>query len=63
VYYKDDLNWTKGIGCYVWDTPELVRAKNAHLLQSEVSTKDDVTSVTLTVIYTNDSPSLLFVND
>ncbi|XP_045560751.1 nebulin isoform X13 [Salmo salar] len=35
VYYKDDLNWIKGIGCYAWDTPELVRAKNAHLLQSD----------------------------
>nr|XP_046224212.1 nebulin-like isoform X6 [Oncorhynchus gorbuscha] len=41
VYYKDDLNWTKGIGCYVWDTPELVRAKNAHLLQSELKYKEE----------------------
>ncbi|XP_029558211.1 nebulin isoform X11 [Salmo trutta] len=41
VYYKDDLNWTKGIGCYVWDTPELVRAKNAHLLQSDLKYKEE----------------------
>ncbi|XP_052378716.1 nebulin-like isoform X18 [Oncorhynchus keta] len=41
VYYKDDLNWTKGIGCYVWDTPELVRAKNAYLLQSELKYKEE----------------------
>ncbi|XP_064874741.1 nebulin-like isoform X6 [Oncorhynchus nerka] len=41
VYYKDDLNWTKGVGCYVWDTPELVRAKNAYLLQSELKYKEE----------------------
>ncbi|XP_070980063.1 nebulin-like isoform X6 [Oncorhynchus clarkii lewisi] len=41
VYYKDDLNYTKGIGCYVWDTPELVRAKNAYLLQSELKYKEE----------------------
>lgn len=27
----------KGIGCYVWDTPEIVRAKNSYELQSDVS--------------------------
>eukprot|EP00063_Salmo_salar_P045980 XP_014020815.1 PREDICTED: nebulin isoform X8 [Salmo salar] len=41
VYYKDDLNWIKGIGCYAWDTPELVRAKNAHLLQSDLKYKEE----------------------
>ncbi|XP_036830631.1 nebulin isoform X32 [Oncorhynchus mykiss] len=41
VYYKDDLNWMKGIGCYVWDTPEIVRAKNAYLLQSELKYKEE----------------------
>uniref|UniRef100_A0A3B5AHN5 Nebulin n=1 Tax=Stegastes partitus TaxID=144197 RepID=A0A3B5AHN5_9TELE len=42
VFYKDDLNWMKGIGCYVWDTPEIVRAKKSYELQSDVSnnTKD-----------------------
>ncbi|XP_078408689.1 nebulin isoform X2 [Cetorhinus maximus] len=33
--YKDDLNWLKGIGCFVWDTPEILRAKHSYQLQSE----------------------------
>lgn len=35
----------KGIGCYAWDTPEIVRAKKSYELQSEVSSnfKDKVT--------------------
>lgn len=37
MFYKDDLNWMKGIGCYVWDTPEIVRAKKSYELQSDVS--------------------------
>lgn len=37
MFYKDDLNWMKGIGCYVWDTPEIIRAKKANDLQSDVS--------------------------
>lgn len=37
VFYKDDLNWMKGIGCYVWDTPEIIRAKKSYDLQSDVS--------------------------
>ncbi|KAG9349334.1 hypothetical protein JZ751_027777, partial [Albula glossodonta] len=35
IFYKDDLNWLKGIGCYVWDTPEILRCKHAVDLQSE----------------------------
>ncbi|KAJ8350700.1 hypothetical protein SKAU_G00258300 [Synaphobranchus kaupii] len=35
VFYKDDLNWLKGIGCYVWDTPEILRCKHSVDLQSE----------------------------
>ncbi|KAM6934332.1 nebulin [Xenentodon cancila] len=35
VFYKDDLNWLKGIGCYAWDTPEILRVKHAGNLQSE----------------------------
>lgn len=27
----------KGIGCFVWDTPEILRAKKSYELQSEVS--------------------------
>ncbi|XP_034550527.1 nebulin [Notolabrus celidotus] len=34
IFYKDDLNWLKGIGCYAWDTPEILRVKNADNLQS-----------------------------
>ncbi|KAK2840123.1 hypothetical protein Q5P01_013863 [Channa striata] len=35
VFYKDDMNWLKGIGCYAWDTPEIIRVKHAMDLQSE----------------------------
>ncbi|XP_036396839.1 nebulin-like isoform X3 [Megalops cyprinoides] len=35
IFYKDDMNWMKGIGCYVWDTPEILRCKHAVELQSE----------------------------
>ncbi|XP_061082445.1 nebulin-like [Conger conger] len=34
VFYKDDMNWLKGIGCNVWDTPEILRCKHAVDLQS-----------------------------
>ncbi|XP_066542162.1 nebulin [Hoplias malabaricus] len=39
VFYKDDLNWMKGIGCYAWDTPEIVRAKKSYELQSDINYK------------------------
>ncbi|KAG7331128.1 hypothetical protein KOW79_005097 [Hemibagrus wyckioides] len=35
VFYKDDMNWLKGVGCYAWDTPEILRCKQAMKLQSE----------------------------
>ncbi|XP_069081294.1 nebulin isoform X8 [Pleurodeles waltl] len=35
VVYKDDLTWLKGIGCYVWDTPEIIHAKQSYDLQSQ----------------------------
>ncbi|XP_036065594.1 nebulin isoform X10 [Oryzias melastigma] len=35
IFYKDDMNWLKGIGCYAWDTPEILRVKHAGVLQSE----------------------------
>ena len=35
--YKNDLNWLKGIGCYVWDTPQILHAKKSYDLQSQVS--------------------------
>ncbi|KAJ3592429.1 hypothetical protein NHX12_007556, partial [Muraenolepis orangiensis] len=40
VYYREDLNWMKGMGCYVWDTPEMVRAKKSYELQSELKYKE-----------------------
>ncbi|KAG6933323.1 nebulin, partial [Chelydra serpentina] len=35
IVYKDDLNWLKGIGCFVWDTPEILHAKHAYDLRSD----------------------------
>nr|XP_055070821.1 nebulin isoform X3 [Misgurnus anguillicaudatus] len=35
IFYKDDLNWLKGVGCYAWDTPEILRCKHAMNLQSD----------------------------
>uniref|UniRef100_A0A3Q2DEM4 Nebulin n=1 Tax=Cyprinodon variegatus TaxID=28743 RepID=A0A3Q2DEM4_CYPVA len=58
IFYKDDLNWLKGIGCYAWDTPEILRVKNAGDLQSEVNYRakgieafKDYTVVTDTPVY------------
>ncbi|XP_052531152.1 nebulin isoform X45 [Tympanuchus pallidicinctus] len=39
VVYKDDLNWLKGIGCFVWDTPEILHAKHAYDLRSDIKYK------------------------
>ncbi|XP_049672890.1 nebulin [Accipiter gentilis] len=39
VLYKDDLNWLKGIGCFVWDTPEILHAKHAYDLRSDIKYK------------------------
>lgn len=36
IFYKDDMNWLRGIGCYAWDTPEIIRCKQSNILQSEV---------------------------
>uniref|UniRef100_UPI00358FF4A7 nebulin isoform X3 n=1 Tax=Myxine glutinosa TaxID=7769 RepID=UPI00358FF4A7 len=33
-FYKDDLNWIKGIGCYTWDTPALLHSKHSQELVS-----------------------------
>ncbi|KAG1959921.1 nebulin [Pimephales promelas] len=35
IFYKDDLNWLRGIGCYAWDTPEIIRCKQSMNLQSD----------------------------
>uniref|UniRef100_A0A803TYB2 Nebulin n=1 Tax=Anolis carolinensis TaxID=28377 RepID=A0A803TYB2_ANOCA len=39
VVYKDDLNWLKGIGCFVWDTPEILHAKHAYDLRDDFKYK------------------------
>uniref|UniRef100_A0A6I8NB76 Nebulin n=1 Tax=Ornithorhynchus anatinus TaxID=9258 RepID=A0A6I8NB76_ORNAN len=58
IVYKDDLNWLKGIGCYVWDTPEILHAKHAYDLRSDIKykaevekMKNDYTLVTDTPVY------------
>ncbi|XP_057407768.1 nebulin isoform X7 [Balaenoptera acutorostrata] len=39
IVYKDDLNWLKGTGCYVWDTPEILHAKHAYDLRDDIKYK------------------------
>ncbi|XP_031440949.1 nebulin isoform X4 [Clupea harengus] len=39
VFYKEDLLWTKGVGCYAWDTPEILRARKSYELQSDIQYK------------------------
>ncbi|KAM9305836.1 nebulin [Gastrophryne carolinensis] len=39
IVYKDDLNWLKGVGCFVYDTPEILHAKNAYNLRSDYQYK------------------------
>ncbi|XP_050825081.1 nebulin isoform X41 [Gopherus flavomarginatus] len=58
VVYKDDLNWLKGIGCFVWDTPEILHAKHAYDLRSDIKykskaekMKNDYTMITDTPYY------------
>ncbi|XP_075613453.1 nebulin isoform X32 [Balearica regulorum gibbericeps] len=58
VVYKDDLNWLKGIGCFIWDTPEILHAKHAYDLRSDIKykskaekMKNDYTVVMDTPVY------------
>ncbi|CAN2389051.1 Nebulin-like [Pristimantis euphronides] len=39
IVYKDDLHWLKGVGCFVWDTPEILHAKHAYDLRSDYKYK------------------------
>ncbi|KAG9471884.1 hypothetical protein GDO78_022405 [Eleutherodactylus coqui] len=39
IVYKDDLHWLKGLGCFVWDTPEILHAKHAYNLRSDYKYK------------------------
>ncbi|EHB04712.1 Nebulin, partial [Heterocephalus glaber] len=58
IVYKDDLTWLKGIGCYVWDTPEILHAKHAYDLRDDIKykahvmkTRNDYKLVTDTPLY------------
>ncbi|XP_051842372.1 nebulin isoform X5 [Antechinus flavipes] len=58
IVYKDDLNWLKGIGCFVWDTPEILHAKHAYDLRDDIKykshvmkTRNDYKLVTDTPVY------------
>ncbi|XP_019377964.1 PREDICTED: nebulin isoform X6 [Gavialis gangeticus] len=58
VIYKDDLNWLKGIGCFVWDTPEILHAKHAYDLRDDIKykskaekMKNDYTMILDTPVY------------
>ncbi|XP_049628934.1 nebulin [Suncus etruscus] len=58
IVYKDDLTWLKGIGCYVWDTPEILHAKHAYDLRNDIKykahvqkTRNDYNLVTDTPLY------------
>ncbi|XP_064419871.1 nebulin isoform X6 [Latimeria chalumnae] len=70
IVYKDDLNWLKGMGCYIWDTPEIVCAKKSYELQSDrkykAAGKDQLlkfTSVTDTPVYVTAIRSYLQASD
>ncbi|XP_072581369.1 nebulin-like [Vulpes vulpes] len=43
IVYKDDLNWLKGIGCYIWDNPEILHAKHAYDLRNDAIYHHDYT--------------------
>ncbi|XP_054644081.1 nebulin isoform X4 [Dunckerocampus dactyliophorus] len=70
IFYKDDLNWLKGIGCYAWDTPEILRVKNAGDLQSEnkyrakgVEAFKDYSVVTDTPVYETAKQNAINLSD
>ncbi|XP_048164691.1 nebulin isoform X4 [Corvus hawaiiensis] len=70
VVYKDDLNWLKGIGCFVWDTPEILHAKHAYDLRNDIKYKSkaekmkkDFTVVTDTPVYVQNVLSALNLSE
>ncbi|XP_065493851.1 nebulin [Caloenas nicobarica] len=70
VLYKDDLNWLKGIGCFVWDTPEILHAKHAYNLRSDIKykskaekMKSEFTVVTDTPVYVQNVISALNLSE
>ncbi|KAG7276422.1 hypothetical protein CRUP_007482 [Coryphaenoides rupestris] len=70
IFYKDDLNYLRGIGCYACDTPEILRVKNAGDLRSESKYKSkavegfkDYTVVTDTPVYETAKLSAVNLSD
>nr|XP_057937782.1 nebulin isoform X5 [Doryrhamphus excisus] len=70
IFYKDDLNWLKGIGCYAWDTPEILRVKNAGDIQSEykyrakgIEAFKDYSVVTDTPVYETSKQNAINLSD
>ncbi|XP_073490266.1 nebulin isoform X6 [Aquarana catesbeiana] len=56
IVYKDDLNWLKGVGCFVWDTPEILHAKHAYDLRSDYKYKAKAEELKKTFSSVMDTP-------
>ncbi|KAM5152117.1 nebulin isoform 7-T8 [Mantella aurantiaca] len=56
IVYKDDLNWLKGVGCFVWDTPEILHAKHAYDLRSDFKYKAKAEELKKTYTSVVDTP-------
>ncbi|XP_069838800.1 nebulin isoform X3 [Dendropsophus ebraccatus] len=56
IVYKDDLNWLKGVGCFVWDTPEILHAKHAYDLRSDYKYKAKAEELKKTYTSVVDTP-------
>ncbi|KAM6465183.1 nebulin isoform 38-T39 [Liasis olivaceus] len=54
--YRDDLNWLKGIGCFVWDTPEILRAKHAYDLRNLLKYKAEAEKMKSKYSVVTDTP-------
>ncbi|XP_060112958.1 nebulin isoform X4 [Heteronotia binoei] len=56
IVYKDDLNWLKGIGCFVWDTPEILHAKHAYNLRNDIKYKSKAEKMKSNYTVVTDTP-------
>uniref|UniRef100_A0A670IFX7 Nebulin n=1 Tax=Podarcis muralis TaxID=64176 RepID=A0A670IFX7_PODMU len=56
IVYKDDLNWLKGIGCFVWDTPEILHAKHAYDLRNDLKYKSKAKKMESNYTVVTDTP-------
>ncbi|XP_033020609.1 nebulin isoform X10 [Lacerta agilis] len=56
IVYKDDLNWLKGIGCFVWDTPEILHAKHAYDLRDDLKYKSKAKKMESNYTVVTDTP-------